>query len=163
MRRQQKYPETEWFHYYNANPKNRITGDCVTRAIATALEIDYKIAVLLGAVTQMETGYDNATAQGINYMIKGLGWKKMPQPRKKDGTKYTAKEFCKIQQQWLFDETLHGKEWDDGIIISPRIIANVGGHHTVAIMDGKVWDTWNSTRGCIGNYWIKDGGGAIGQ
>lgn len=39
MKRQEKYPETRTFHFHNANPKNRITGDCVTRALCTALEI----------------------------------------------------------------------------------------------------------------------------
>lgn len=29
------------YKYYNANPKGRITGDCVIRAISTALNIDY--------------------------------------------------------------------------------------------------------------------------
>ena len=70
MRRQQKYPDTKTFHFYNANPYKRITGDCITRAITTALEIDYKVAVLLGAAVQIETGYDNATAQGIDYLVK---------------------------------------------------------------------------------------------
>jgi len=35
------------------------------------------------------------------------------------------------------------------------VIANIGGHHIVAIIEGRVWDTWNSTDGCIGNYWTK--------
>ena len=38
MTRQQKYPDTNTFHFYNANPKNKYTGDCVIRAISTALE-----------------------------------------------------------------------------------------------------------------------------
>ena len=29
------------YKYYNANPKNEIIGDCVVRAISTALDIDY--------------------------------------------------------------------------------------------------------------------------
>lgn len=65
----------------------------------------------------------------------------MPQPRKADGTKYTGKEWCdKIQRNPNFPG---------------RIIANIGGHHTVAIIDGRVWNTWDSTDGCIGNYWIE--------
>ena len=38
MRRQDKYPDTEVFHYFNANPKNRITTDCVVRAICLATQ-----------------------------------------------------------------------------------------------------------------------------
>ena len=59
----------------------------------------------------------------------------MKQPRKSDNTKYIGKEFCK-----MFKGTC---------------VANIGGHHIVCIKDGKVHDIWDSTDGCIGNYWIK--------
>ena len=36
MKRQDKYQDTDYFKFYNANPKNRLAGDCVIRAIATA-------------------------------------------------------------------------------------------------------------------------------
>ena len=36
-----------------------------------------------------------------------------------------------------------------------RYIAHIGGHHIIAIVDKKVNDTWDSTDGCIGNYWTK--------
>ena len=40
--RQEKYPDTETFHYYNCNPKNKIASDCVVRAIATATGISWE-------------------------------------------------------------------------------------------------------------------------
>ena len=140
MTREQKYPDTNTFHLHNANPHKRITGDCVTRALCTALNIPYNQCVMEQAELQCRTGYDNATAQSINYYLKDKGWIKMAQPRKIDGTKYTGKEFC----EYLKRANIH-----------KNIVANIGGHHTVAIIDCKVWDTWNSTDGCIGNYWIK--------
>lgn len=156
MTRQQKYPETKTFHYFNANPKNRYTGDCRIRALATATGLDYNLIVMMLAIVQIETGYDQCANQGISILMERLGWTKMPQPRKKNGKKYTGKEFCEVQQKWLQDKANHGNEWDDGIVITPRIFCNIGGNHEVAIIDGKVWDTWDSTDGCIGNYWIKE-------
>lgn len=156
MQRQQKYPDTKTFHFYNANPKGRLTGDCRIRAIAAATGVPYNNLVMALAIIQVQTGYDQCANQGISILMEKLGWKKMRQPRKKDGTKYTGKEFCKVQQKWLQDKANHGNEWDDGIVISPRIFCNIGGHHEVAIVDGKVWDTWDSTDGCVGNYWIKE-------
>ena len=144
LNRKKKYPDTTTFHWHNANPHGVITGDCVTRAISVALDIDYNIAVMMGAIAQIKTGYDNATAQGIDYIVGECGWVKMKQPRKSNNRKYTGKEFCRAIKKGVFPE-LQGK----------RIIANIGGHHTVAIVDGKVWDTWDSTDGCIGNYWIE--------
>lgn len=140
MRREEKYPDTSTFHYYNANPKNRITGDCVTRALCTALEIPYNQCVMEQAELQCKTGYDNATAQGVTYYLKQKGWVKMPQPRKWDGTKYTGGEFCEYLKR------THNHK---------NIVANIGGHHTIAIIDCKVYDIWDSTDKCIGNYWIK--------
>lgn len=53
MTRQEKYPDTDVFHYYNANPKNRITGDCLYRAIATACEKPYNEVVQDFATMQL--------------------------------------------------------------------------------------------------------------
>ena len=155
MTRQQKYPETATFHYHNANPKNRITGDCRIRAISVACEVPYNQVVMDLAKIQCETGYDQCANQGISILMEQYGWTKHKQPRKPDNTKYTGKEFCEVLQKWLHEEEVHGMMYEDGIVISPRIFCNIGGHHEVAIVDGKVWDIWNSTGGCIGNYWTK--------
>ena len=151
MRRQDKYPETKTFHFHNANPKKRITGDCRIRALTTACDCDYNEVVLALALVQIQTGYDQCAHQGINILLEKLGWKKMPQPRKADGGKYTGREFCREVQKGL-----KGEPVKSGIVASPRIFANIGGHHEVAIVDGKVWDIWDSTGGCIGNYWVKE-------
>jgi hypothetical protein len=145
MKRQEKYPETSTFHYYNANPKSRITGDCRIRAICTACEAPYNQVVMDLAKIQCETGYDQCCNQGIDILMKQYGWEKCRQPRKLDNTKYTGKEFCKQIREGLY---IDGKPLN-------RLVANIGGNHIVAIIDGKVWDIWDSTGGCIGNYWVK--------
>lgn len=146
MKREQKYPETPTFHYYNANPKNRITGDCRIRAISTACEVPYNQVVMDLARIQCETGYDQTANQGISILMKEYGWIKCKQPRKLNGKKYTGEEFCRVQQRG---------QSENGIEISSRVFCNIGGYHEVAIIDGKVYDTWDSTDGCIGNYWVK--------
>lgn len=137
MTRQEKYPDTKTFHYYNANPKNRITGDCWCRAICTATGIPYNTVVMEMAELHCKTGYD--ADDNISRYLESKGWIKCKQPRKKDNTKYTGDEFCR---------KLAMKD--------KKYIANIGGHHIVAIVDCKVYDIWNSTAGCIGNYWIKE-------
>lgn len=143
MTREQKYPETRTFHYHNQNPKGRITTDCVIRAISTALELPYNQVVMEMAELQCKTGYDEADSKGIDAYLKSKGWVKHKQPRKDDGTKYTGKEFCQEAQEYTID-------------YPSRMIANIGGHHIVAIVDGRVWDIWNSTGKCIGNYWTEE-------
>lgn len=147
MKRQDKYPETSTFHYHNANPYNRITTDCVVRAISTATKIPYNQVVMEMAELQCETGYDDGDTKLYDKYLQAKGFIKYKQPRKDDGTKYTGKEFCKeISKRFE--------------LLGSKIVANIGGGHVVCIKDHdgmghKVWDTWNSTGGCIGNYWVK--------
>lgn len=147
--RQEKFPDTAVFHFYNANPKNRITGDCAIRAICTALNRPYNDVVMEMAELQCETGYD---AYGlIDRYMKLNGWTKHPQPKKADGTKLTGYEFCKYIQT-------NGRhiELQNYIYPSKRILVNIGSHHIVAVVEGKVHDIWNPTKKCVGNYWTKD-------
>ena len=160
MKRQDKYPETKTFRFYNANPHNRITGDCVARAIATATDIPYNEVVQLMADYQIKTGFDPLYGSHLGGFMKTLGWVKHKQPRKANGTKYTGSEFCEELNVGFF-----GFDGDPEVIYPSRIVANIGGNHTVAIIETKepktasvrykVHDTWNSTDGCIGNYWTK--------
>lgn len=140
MTRKEKYPDTKSFHFYNANPHNRFTTDCVIRAISTALEIDYNTVVMEMAELQCRTGFDTSEKTAINKYLSNKGWVKHNQLKKEDNTKYTGKEFCKLLRAENNNK---------------NIIANIGGHHIVAIINNKVYDTWNSTDGCIGNYWMK--------
>lgn len=95
MRREEKYPETKSFHFYNANPHNRFTTDCVIRALSTALEIPYNQVVKEMAELQCKTGWDPSETHTIDKYLKNHGWVKQGQPRKYDNTKYTGKEFVK--------------------------------------------------------------------
>ena len=137
MKRQDKYPETSTFHYHNANPKGRITTDCVVRAICTALELPYNQVVMELAELQCKTGYDDGDAKLYDIYLQTKGWVKHQQPRKPDNTKYTGKEFCERARTYQ------------------NYIAHIGGHHIVAIVNCKVFDIWDSTGKTIGNYWTK--------
>lgn len=145
MTREKKYQNTETFVFHNQNPHNRYTTDCVIRAISAATDIPYNQVLMEMAEVQCKTGFDMSEKICINRYLKSKGWTMHSQPRKDDGRKYTGKEFCKA----LYDSYI-AVDNDD------RIVANIGGHHVVAIIDWQVWDTWDSTDGCIGNYWTKD-------
>ena len=152
MKRSDKYRNTDTFKFVNVNPKNRITGDCVFRAFTLAMDQDYNQTVMEMAELMCKTGYAMDDTKGEEKYLALKGWTKLPQPRHSDGTKYTGREFCKVIQKHLADSRVKVYA---GISISPNIIAHIGGNHTVAIMDGYVCDIWDSTDGCIGNYWIK--------
>ena len=145
MTRTQKYKNTDTFYYYNANPKGRITGDCTIRAISTATKIPYNTVVMEMAELQCETGYDARDL--TDRYLKSKGWIKHQRPRKSDNTFYTGKEFCRNLMRYDSDI-------DSGNDMH-HIIAHIGTHHIVAIIGGQVNDIWDSTDGCIGNYWTK--------
>lgn len=146
MTRSEKYPDTNTFHLYNANPYNRFTDDCVFRAICTA-EGETWENVLKGLFEiSLNTGYSPFCVECYEKYLAKLGWIKQKQPRRKDGTKYTGKSFCKAIQ-------LLSKEIVPSI--NGNYIVHIGSHHIAAIVDGKVYDTFDSTNGGIGNYWVK--------
>lgn len=151
MRREDRYPETDTFVYYNRNPKNRLTSDCVVRAISTAMDIDYDRVLFEMAYIASETGYGVTDTKCVDAYMKHYGWKKYRQPRHRDNTKFTGRQFC----EWLSVNCENGA--------AGYILCNIGGNHMVAIKptnhDGincqyKVHDIWDSTDGCIGNYWV---------
>ena len=154
MTRYQKYPETSSFYFYNANPKSRYTSDCVVRAICVALEETWDDVIMEMAKLSCETGYSINDTNGINLYLERKGFVKQSQPRKDDNTRYTGREFC----NWLSVNYPNGE--------LGRVVANIGSGHTVCIIptnhgDGincryKVLDTWDSSDGCIGNYWAKN-------
>lgn len=137
MTRREKYPDTDTFRFYNANAKNKITTDCVIRALSTALEQDWKDTLLEITEYGIKKGLVFDDPKCYAGYLAEKGWIKCPRPKKKDGTKYTGKEFCKTHKD------------------SERCIANIGGHHVIAIIGHKVHDIWDSTNKCIGNYWKK--------
>lgn len=128
--------ETDCFTFYNANPKNKRTCDCVIRAISTITEKSWEETLL--NITQFAIKYCQMVNDPKLYekYLQSLGFVKHSQPRKYDNTKYTGTEFCK---------TFRPK----------ACVAHIGGNHIVAIKDGKIYDIWNSENGCIGNYWSK--------
>lgn len=153
MNRRDKYPDTNTFHWHNANSKNRYTGDCVIRAISTALELSweqvYRDLVEIG----IKHGYSIGDDKTYGKYLESKGWTKRKQPRKEDNTKYTGNEFCEILQDTEFVDYILEVSKEQA---KSNIIAHIGVGHIVAIVGGKVYDTWNSTDGCIGNYWVKD-------
>lgn len=122
--------------YFNANPSEKNTNDCVIRAICTGTGMEWD--EVLDGLTACAKKYKLMVNDPDLYSkyLKEIGWIKQKQPRKANGKKY------------------RGYEWVQSF--KGNAIAHVGEHHLVFVGHGKVWDTWNSTEGIVGNYWIKD-------
>lgn len=127
------------YTYYNANPKNRKTGDCSTRALVGVLGITYEQALREQMEESLRCYYDPTSKQVMERVLKRYGWIKMPQPKKADGTKYTVAEL---------DKVVSTRSLENGVLVT------VANHH-LAVKGDSVLDTWDSRRKCIGNYYIR--------
>ena len=87
------------YKYYNANPKNRKTGDCSTRALVSVLGLSYEECLKEQMEESLKCFYDPTSKQVIERVLARHGWVKVTQPRKSDGKKYTVGELDKIVEE----------------------------------------------------------------
>ncbi|MBO5559313.1 hypothetical protein, partial [Ruminococcus sp.] len=119
--------DTTCFHFYNANPNGNRAADCAIRALCTAMRQSWEFTLKGLVEVALEHKLSPIETKCIEIYLKERGWVKHKQPRKANGKKYTGKEFCKehLSYAWLND----------------RVIANIGGHHITAIIEGRINDT----------------------
>lgn len=146
-----KIPEdTEYFHYYNANPKNHRVGDCVVRAISTVLgqpwEQTYRDLFEIGMKKGMPPEEDSV----VDTYLKSRGAIRIAQPRKRDGTKMTGEEVCFLIQDGSFIS-------NRGVNLSGHsFYMTIGIHHASCIKNGRVNDIWNCSRNRVGKMWAVE-------
>lgn len=123
---------------YNKNPKGLKTGDCVVRAIATALneswEDTYKGMLEVALKTYQAISWKN----NFKKYLQNKGYEMHKMPKKENGKRYTVNEFCKEKAE-------NNKTY----IIS---LAN----HLTVVINRDLYDTWNCGNKSVGNYWELD-------
>lgn len=135
--RKKRYPDTDTFTWYNANPMHHITSDCVIRALSKALDVKYEtILSELCELSCLTCYMPNEDIVWQNY-VEDEGFVKRKQPKKSSGKKYTAREFAKSHK--------------DGVYLL-RLA-----HHLTACVDGVIYDIWDCGDKTVGNYWEKGG------
>lgn len=119
----------------NVNPVEKKTNDCVVRAITVAesstWEEVYKELCDKGAEM---FSMPNAKGTYEAYLFS-KGWVKQKMPKNQLGRRVKVKDFV--------DENTN-----------KIILINVVGHVTVAVY-GKLYDTWDCSSKCVGNYYTK--------
>lgn len=137
--------DTQYFHYYNTNPKGRITGDCVVRAITFALmkewdEVIDEMVILTHRYKQMLD-----CSELYSKYLKQNGYTQGSQPKHPDDTKFTGEEFCRLL---------------DKLGMNDPVLMHIGSHHlsVVAKHDGKykVHDTWNCSKNKVGKVYMSE-------
>ena len=123
------------FKEFNANPFNKKTGDCVIRAICTALNESWQTTYKGMFEIAITKGYAVSCKENYEYYLKQKGYEKQKMPRRNDNTRYTIKEFI------------------DELATSEGIYVISIANHLTCIKNRTLYDLWDCSRKSVGNYW----------
>lgn len=119
------------YRYYNANPEDEKIGDCVVRAISTALDKDYyeilyqlfNISNYFNCDMIVKDCYDILLTKGYNLLKYGGLSRRVEQ---------VAEDFN-----------------------DKNVIMRIHGHLTCS-KKGIVYDTWNTSNEIVDIFWVVD-------
>ena len=120
---------------WNPNPAGRNVGDCSVRAVAKALGVDWETAYVMISMAgyQMNDMPSSNTVWGAVLRKRGFYRHVVPN---------TCPE-CYTVNQFAGDHP-------DGVYV-------VGtGNHVVTVVDGVIWDSWDSRSEIPVYYWSKE-------
>lgn len=120
--------------YYNPNPTGRKVGDCSVRAVAKALDIDWEKAYALIAVNGYSMGDMPSSDSVWGSVLRQNGFYRDTVPNSCPNC-YTAGDFCKEHPRGVF-------------------VLGFGGHVST-VVDGDVYDSWDSTNEIPVYYWYR--------
>ncbi len=142
--------DNRYFHYRNANPEGKRTGDCIMRAVSAASRLTWDEVIDELCLISHEQHVAPQDPAAERELVKRLGFSRMKQPKKPNGKKLTGREFC----TWLDSLVAAGE-------LSPqtKVLANIGTHHIAAVLRDETGhfrfnDTWDCTTRCVGMWWI---------
>lgn len=119
---------------FNPNPTGRNVGDCAVRAVAKALNIDWEAAYCLIAANGYAMGDMPSSDSVWGAVLRQNGFYKKVLPDSCPDC-YTAEEFAKD---------------------NPHGIFVVGfGSHVATIVNGVLYDSWDSSREIPIYVWYK--------
>ena len=117
----------------NINPMGKKTGDCVVRALATALGRDYMTVYRQLFELSCKTGYIVNDKHVEEKFMSQNGFVKHKQPKKPNGKKYLIAEIDKLCKD--------------------RVVVISCAHHLTAVIDGVLIDSWDCRGKCISNFY----------
>ncbi len=108
---------------YNPNPTGRKVGDCAVRAVSKALSIDWETAYNLIASNGFAMGDMPSSDSVWGSVLRQNGFYRKSIPNYCPDC-YTVKEFCRDNPKGIF-------------------VLGFGGH-VATVVDGNLYDSWNS-------------------
>ena len=122
------------FEEYNPNPVGRKVGDCAVRAISKALGIDWETAFILITVNAYQMGDMPSSDSVWGSVLRENGFYKKVIPNYCPDC-YTVEDFCYDHPEGTF-------------------VLGFGGH-VATVVNGKLYDSWDSSREIPTYYWYR--------
>lgn len=120
--------------YFNPNPVGRMVGDCSIRAIAKALDISWEDAYAKVAANGFRMGDMPSSNSVWGSVLRQNGFYRKSLPDLCPDC-YTAEDFCKDNPTGVY-------------------VLGFGGH-VAAIVDGVLYDSWDSSKEIPQYFWSK--------
>ena len=117
---------------YQPNPTGRNVGDCAVRAVAKALDTDWEDAYVLITSNGYEMGDMPSSDAVFGSVLRQHGFYRNVIPNTCPRC-YTASDFCKDHPKGIF-------------------VLGFGGH-VATVVDGDIYDSWDSSREIPIYYW----------
>lgn len=121
---------------WNPNPTGRRVGDCAVRTVAAALGVDWETAYDLIADAGYNMGDMPSSDSVWGAVLRQHGFYRASIPNTCPDC-YTAEDFAHDHPRGTF-------------------VLGFGGH-VATVKDGRVWDSWDSTREIPQYYWFLKG------
>ena len=122
------------YSYYNPNPVGKRVGDCAVRAVAKAINSDWKVAYALITANGFSMGDMPSSDAVWGATLKQKGFRKAIVPNTCPDC-YTAGEFARDHPYGVF-------------------VLGFGGH-VATVVDGVLYDTWDSSEEIPIYYWYR--------
>lgn len=121
---------------YNPNPMFRNVGDCSVRAIAKALDTDWETSYIRIMINGYAMGDMPSSDAVWGAVLRQNGFYREAIPNTCPDC-YTAEDFCKDHPEGTY-------------------VLAFGGH-VATVVDGDLYDSWDSSREIPQFYWYKRG------
>lgn len=120
--------------YFNPNPVGRMVGDCSIRAIAKALDISWEDAYAKVAANGFRMGDMPSSNSVWGSVLRQNGFYRKSLPDLCPDC-YTAEDFCRDNPTGIY-------------------VLGFGGH-VATIVDGVLYDSWDSSKEIPQYFWSK--------
>lgn len=121
--------------FYNPNPAGRTVGDCAVRAVSKALDISWEDAFAKMATSAYRMADMPSSDSVWGAVLRMNGFYRRSVPNNCPDC-YAAEDFCKDHPYGVY-------------------VLGFGGH-VATVVDGDLYDTWDSSREIPQYFWYRE-------